>query len=333
MEKKKNKKRRYRLFYLLLLLFITTITLSFSSYAWFTTNRLVKIDLLNVNVRAQGGIEISVDGTNWKSVLTVTDIEEARNNYPNSLNQVPSTLEPVSTVLDIENGKIKMFYGTAINNTSGNYILETVRSIEEESFGDTSSGKFIVFDLFFKTNQDTMLYLTPESNVTYSGESSVGIENSARIAFVDEGTTFTGASLNTIQALVTNNSDDVYLWEPNYDAHTNYGISNALNVYGITTTSPGTKLNYDGVAGEISKNLGITVDKANSNMYPAYFKRVDVDIASVSNFTNNVEAFNLRSGISKYRIYMWIEGQDVDCENNASVGNMALNLQFTTNPS
>ena len=52
MEKKKNKKRRYRLFYLLLLLFITTITLSFSSYAWFTTNRLVKIDLLNVNVRA-----------------------------------------------------------------------------------------------------------------------------------------------------------------------------------------------------------------------------------------------------------------------------------------
>ena len=88
MEKKKSKKRRYRLFYLLLLLFITTITLSFSSYAWFTTNRLVKIDLLNVNVRAQGGIEISVDGTNWKSVLTVTDIEEARNNYPNSFKRL-----------------------------------------------------------------------------------------------------------------------------------------------------------------------------------------------------------------------------------------------------
>ena len=119
MEKKKSKKRRYRLFYLLLLLFITTITLSFSSYAWFTTNRLVKIDLLNVNVRAQGGIEISVDGTNWKSVLTVTDIEEARNNYPNSLNQVPSTLEPVSTVLDIENGKNQFITVSIPPNTSG----------------------------------------------------------------------------------------------------------------------------------------------------------------------------------------------------------------------
>ena len=68
-------------------------------------------------------------------------------------------------------------------------------------------------------------------------------------------------------------------------------------------------------------------------MYPMYFKNVDVDISSVNGFTNNIEAFNLRSGISKYRIYMWIEGQDVDCENNASFGNMAFNLQFTTNPS
>ena len=29
---------------------------------------------------------------------------------------------------------------------------------------------------------------------------------------------------------------------------------------------------------------------------------------------------------------MWIEGQDVDCENNAAIGNVALNLSFSTNP-
>ena len=59
-----EKKRKNRLFYLLLLLFITSISLSVSSYAWFTSNRLVKVDLLNVSVKAQGGIEISVDGSN-----------------------------------------------------------------------------------------------------------------------------------------------------------------------------------------------------------------------------------------------------------------------------
>ena len=30
---------------------------------------------------------------------------------------------------------------------------------------------------------------------------------------------------------------------------------------------------------------------------------------------------------------MWLEGQDVDCENKASVGNLTLALQFSTNPS
>ena len=43
--------------------------------------------------------------------------------------------------------------------------------------------------------------------------------------------------------------------------------------------------------------------------------------------------FALTAGITKVRVYMWIEGQDVDCENNASIGNITLNLQFSKNPS
>lgn len=330
---KKKKRKSSRLFYLLLLLLVTTMSLSVSSYAWFTTNRLVKIDLLSVNVRAQGGIEVSTDGTNWKSVISLEDIKEARTNYSNSLNQIPNTLEPVSTVGELENGKMKMYYGVVENNVTGNYVLETIRTTEEESFGEDSNGKFIVFDLFLKTNTETNIYLTPESNVTYGGEASSGIENSARIAFIKEGRVATGSSLDLIQSLTTNSNDDVYIWEPNYDIHTEYGLYNAQNVYGITTTSPGNRLSYDGVLSEISKSENITINNAKSSIYPNHFKEVEVDIASVSNFTNNIEAFVLGSGITKYRIYMWIEGQDVDCENNASIGNITLNLQFTTNPS
>ena len=51
-----------------------------------------------------------------------------------------------------------------------------------------------------------------------------------------------------------------------------------------------------------------------------------------TNFTNNVEMFSINQGITKLRIYMWLEGQDVDCENDASVGSISLNLQFSTNP-
>lgn len=38
---------------------------------------------------------------------------------------------------------------------------------------------------------------------------------------------------------------------------------------------------------------------------------------------------SLISSITKIRVYFWIEGQDYDCENDASGGNIALNLQIS----
>lgn len=330
---KKYKRRKYRLFYLLLLLLITTLSLSVSSYAWFTTNRLVKVDLLNVNVKAQGGIEISVDATNWKSYLKVDDIVNALDTYPSSVNQIPTILEPVSTAGNIDNGKLMLYYGTATNNSQGLYVLETTRSVETSSFGEDSGGKFIVFDLFLKTNNNSKLYLTPESNATYGGDKSFGIENAVRFAFIKEGTTFIGNNLNSIWSMVTNDNDDVYIWEPNYDTHTEYGILNAKEVYNKTISNLSDAIPYDGVSSEIASNYGVTTDNANSSKYPMYFSEVNVSYYTKNGFDNNVYMFDINSGITKIRVYMWIEGQDVDCENNASVGNVTLNLNFSTNPS
>lgn len=38
--------------------------------------------------------------------------------------------------------------------------------------------------------------------------------------------------------------------------------------------------------------------------------------------------FTLTAGITKARVYMWIEGQDVDCENTASGTDISFNLQL-----
>lgn len=328
-----NKKRNPRLFQLLLLLLITTIQLGTSSYAWFTTNRLVQIDLLDVSVRAQGGIEVSVDATTWKSRILLDDLKNAGENYINNINQIPFVLEPVSTIGELENGKIKIFHGSALNNASGKYVLEAIRNIETPSFGEESNGKFITFDLFFKTNTNTKLYITPESNVKYLGEKSFGIENAVRFGFVVEGTTSVDASPYIIQNLETNDNSKVYIWEPNYDTHTEEGIKNASSIYGINITNPSNFVAYDGVIKEFSKAINITTDKGNSVDNPEYFKKVNVAYYSKNNFNENFEIFELKAGITKIRVYMWVEGQDVDCENNASVGNMALNLQFSTNPS
>ena len=38
---------------------------------------------------------------------------------------------------------------------------------------------------------------------------------------------------------------------------------------------------------------------------------------------------DLAAGITKVRVYMWIEGQDIDCENNASGTDITYNIELS----
>jgi hypothetical protein len=310
--------------------------LSPSTFAWFTSNRVVTVNTINVHVAASGGIEISADGANWKAIILPDDLTSVHDTtYPTSKNQMPSQMEPVSTGKDIDGstGFLKMYYGRTDNNDSGEYILTSTRIIEQEGNGDTNDGKFIAFDLFFKVSNDTVIYLTNNSKVTYLNEEGKGIAAATRIAFVDEGTVPNGTDLETIQALKGATSATAYIWEPNYDVHTASAVANAHDVYGITTTRENaTRIVYDGVISEIGSESGILLKDAKSDRYPAFFRRVNIDYFTKQDFTEYQQVFTLRSGITKIRIYMWIEGQDVDCENNASYDDIQFDLQFTVNP-
>ena len=61
------------------------------------------------------------------------------------------------------------------------------------------------------------------------------------------------------------------------------------------------------------------------------FQSVTPTITTPATFLNNQSLFTLKAGITKIRIYMWVEGQDVDCENNASGGSIKFDLKITTN--
>ena len=308
--------------------------LSSSSYAWFTSNRIVTINTLNVHVASTGGIEISADGTNWKSVLQLEDLYDVHDTtYITSVNQIPNEMQPVSTSKEVENGFLKMYYGVTENNYDGYYILTSTREHEVEEHGEEATGKFIAFDVFIKAHDDTDLYLTSKSGVTYVGENKSGIAAATRIAFVNEGTLPVGSDLANIQAMKGATMDTVYMWEPNYDVHTATGVSNARDVYGITTTeNNATRIIYDGVRSEISSTDEVLLTNSKASMYPNFFRTVNVDYYTKEEFTDFVQVFSLKGGITKIRIYMWIEGQDVDCENNASFADINFDVQLTVNP-
>ncbi len=313
---------------MLLLTGVMTVT---TSYAWFTANKTVTVNTINVNVAASSGLQISVDGVEWKPVITNDDILNTINgtneNYPTNKNQFPqglNSLAPVSTdgTVDIE-GLMEMYLGEIGSDDGGNYALTATKDNEVQG----TTGNFIAFDLFFQVQKDSTVYLTNLSSIKAGPEQQTGIQNAARAGFiVSSETANAGDPAGTIQAL---KGTTARIWEPNYDVHTKAGIANASSVYGKTVNATGNdRLDYYGVTAEITE--GVALDSTDAT----YFTAVTPDITSVASgipAATYAKAFDLKAGVSKVRVYLWVEGQDVDCENVASGGSIAFDMQFSLN--
>lgn len=338
MEENDNKKRKRRILFLLFLLLITGILASTSTYAWFSVNRIVYVETIDVKVEAQGGLELSVDAINWKTFVTSSEISAASETYSTAVSQLPAKMEPVSTggILNLVTGRLNMYYGSAEGNIHNTYTLSAYKINEQNLSGEDSDGKYIAFDLFIKLIDgagEGNLYLTNESGAAYSGDATPGIQNAIRYAFVVLGSKNANESVNSLQNIFNPSQDEVYIWEPNYDVHNETAIDNAFNVYNkIVTTTGNERLDYDGIIDDIPSSVGVTLDTATKELYPQYFKQVEVDYQTVESPDENTRIFTIPVGVTKMRVYIWLEGQDVDCENHSAIGNISFKFQFTTNP-
>lgn len=322
----KRNKRKNNTRYSLLLLLLLLVFLIVSTYAWFTANQTVTISTLDVNVQTSNGLQISADAINWKTILQKEDITGATATYATNTNQMPTEMEPVSTAGVVTSGVMDMYSGEVDAHDNGvDYTLVSNKLTDTRG----TDGTYIAFDIFLRVDQASQVYLTTASNVTYKqGATDKGLQNAARVAFIDEGNASIETEPTTIQAL--KNGTSSIIWEPNYDVHTAAGVLNAKEIYGITTTTTGgTQLSYDGIKAAIDIGKGVTLKTANKTSFADLFETVTPTISTVKDFDTQQSLLNLNAGITKVRIYMWVEGQDVDCENNASGTDISFNVQIT----
>lgn len=349
--KKKTKVRKQRLNNLLLILLLTAVLLIMSTYAWFTSNKRVDIDGIDVKVRTSSGLQISANGIDWGAVVTKDELV-AHVEYPDAVNQFPVQMEPVSTALELDDtGKLKMFYGdiktdmdsTPTNTTDpsdtstyGKYLISSIQQTDREG----ANGYYIAFDVFLKTEMplDTLYVSGGVSEIADSDEyKDKGTTNAARIAIIKSATNAaTDATSDIVQALSTVGGD-IKMWEPNVDTHTRNGINNGVNLGWYTTsqlaTSGATPLKYDALKTEFTDCV---LEDVTTAKHPDYVKQFEPSDHWISDKSETYPSFawgdatnvGLPSGISKLRVYMWIEGQDIDCENNASGTNIEFNLSF-----
>ena len=348
MTKANKRKKNNKIKSLVLLLFLTIVMLSTATYAWFTSNRSVSISTITVNVVATSGLQISADAITWKSVLSNADLTGASSTYSGADNHLVSEMSPVSTAGSVASGLLKMYSGTVEGDSGGNMALTTAALTD-------SSGKYVVFDIFLKVDTAGTVYLQAGSGTTVkSGETSKGLENAARYAFLVEGNGSSTATASSLQQLMNGTSSTLTIIEPNYDVHTQTGISNATTYYGFAansiTTTGAAPVNYYGVDGAVT-NVALTssnppglsnvVTNQFDQKWGTIFKTNTAFSTAATGFgyisgtgtsatVNHYPALlSLSAGVTKVRVYMWVEGQDIDCENNASGTNLSYTIYLT----
>lgn len=338
MNKKSKRKNDLRSSIVLLLLLI--LLLISATYAWFTANQVVTISTLDVHIEAKNGLQISTDATTWKSIIENIDITD--NAYTGHANQVPADMEPVSTIgeIDTSTGYMKMFYGTVAADEDDSGKNKLYASYEAtEAAG--AVGKYIAFDMFLKVDAETALQMTEASSVVMkTGSTDKGIRYASRVAFCIEGnkpaSTQNLTDITGLKGAVSFGSvgSTVYIWEPNPNLHTAAASNHARDNYGlagIATDGTQSPVEYYGIKQEIATPGIELINTNNGNdttnftkVTPSYKESVDVDSGKMP----VTDIFTIQAGITKVRVYMWIEGQDIDCENTASGTDISFNLQI-----
>lgn len=286
----------------------SVIALSGVTYAWFTTGNTAQVESLDVNVQTANGIQISLDAANWKSTITAQNIKDAAKGSVGTV-QYPSDegvdIAPVSSALNVVDGKLEMFYGEY--NKDG--TLKSERQVEQSR---TSDGDFIAFDLYFKSSGEQDLTLELGDSKSYvkaidpaTGEFdyTIGTEKATRIAFLPMGNAADVAGARALKG-----SGDILVWEPGAETRASSvdAESGKLAYYGFNQS----------FEAKAESELG------EGSTYTTY-------IANNVTFNADQVIIHLMPGINKVRVYIWLEGQDVDCVNDISFGDFRVNLFFS----
>ena len=122
---------------------------------------------------------------------------------------------------------------------------------------------------------------------------------------------------------------EAVVWEPNANLHTvASGATGAVEYYGVKAES--NKVNEEYVGFDQNDTSSDKLQKV-TTIKPAQYtedneETPEVEVAQET--SEAAELFEIGAGYTKIRVYIWLEGQDVDCQNDVSDSQYQVNLKF-----
>lgn len=324
---------------LFIITFFTIVLLIVSTYAWFSASLDVKIKFFNLSVSTDNGLFISLDGINFDSSLDISMnsiITDIRNTYQNHTNQWASTgLKPASSI-GIRNSDRSKFDMYTAEVSPFKYKKTDRKFINTELVTEDSAssiGDFIAFDIFFKNVSgapksdnlffdDGTLVEFAEDTPDKIKEEMTSFIDSVRFGIVKIGSVSSKADVRVIQNQTCANSCEMLIYEPNSTSHTINSVENAQKL-GITISNNTYVPTY---AVKAAGNFLEHVNGHEGTGQPLDTEHFQLQ-RTITNFDKPI--FQLPNAITKARVYIWVEGQDVDSLEAFSEGaDLYVSLNF-----
>ena len=308
-----KKKRSYIMIYfymVLILLIVTTV----SGYAWLALTRTPRVSNLSIYVNSYPGLEISLDpyADEWTQQLKYSDM------FPEEYKLRPATWS----------NSEQIFYGARYS-----YDGRTVNSWEpltEERHANSKSVEnyYTVATFYARAGSDVIVSLTDaveiDGGVSGSGTFVIGrpVWNEENLAHDNGGKgaetaiRFGIKVIRLKEALSPSDEAPLFIiYEPNGDSHIDgtYGYRNTASIDGSSTLIPSDRI----------------ITQSTSSFIESDPPQRDVVVHSLGKFEGSTDLFELEQGETvMIKLYIWLEGQDVDCKNAASDSAILANLQF-----
>ena len=310
-KEKKINKRTLIFIYFYATLFLL-ILLTVASYTWFSLSKSPRVSSMSLYVATDTGLSLALtpDSEDWGQQLSYSDMVGDT-----------SPLRPVSW-----SDKEKIFYA-AEYGIDGRIKGWEPLSDERNANRSDNQGYYCISTFYAKTDQNVTVSLTPaveisegingagtyligtpiwDSNEIQHNNAGQGAENAVRIGI-------------KVTRLADDNSltDNVefYIYEPNCDTHADGSMG-----YVDTPSLDGT-------------NTLVSEDRI-IKQTASYWQETepvqrDVLIHTFGEFLGTTELFKLKKNeMVQIKLYIWLEGQDVDCSNKIKEAQIIANVQF-----
>lgn len=267
-----------------------------------------EIEKMGLTVHADGGVEISANTKYFTTSLNFGDFagesDSKFRTYAGNQNNLPELLCPVSSNMYVSKS-LPVFYTGSIDDAG--YINATQIDSDSESY-------YAVFDVFVKAEQSQKVYW---GETTVTCEDNPDVTTAVRVALVNCGTVAENSKADEILSVKPDNSlqNRVVMYEPDSVNHTeSSGYADGATVPDLYITSPFSKRTPTGNGKNIIQD---------AQYVGAAFGTRATDANKAEN-----AYFNAEAGINRVRVYIWMEGNDVDCGNAVAGATLDVKLDF-----